>query len=159
MPAMVIDRQSDAIVVAACDLAIAADSAYFASAYRHIGLTPDGGMSWTLPRIVGYRNAMEILLLGERFDAQRALQLGLVNRVVAAMDLDATVDSVVQAIVAGPTLALRNAKRLLRESSAHTLSQQLDAERRSLGECVGTADFEEGIAAFLDNRSPKFRLG
>ena len=165
MPHPVVARVHGAVagfglsLVAACDLAIAADSAYFASAYRHIGLTPDGGMSWTLPRIVGVRKAMEILLLGERFDAQQALQLGLVNRVVPAAELDATVDSVVQALVGGPTLALRNAKRLLHQSLAHTLSEQLDAESRSFGECAGSPDFEEGIAAFLEKRPPQFGRG
>ena len=69
-------------LMGACDLALAADTAYFTSAYRHIGLTPDGGSTWTLPRLVGTKKAMEIVLLGERFDAQEALRLGLVNRVV-----------------------------------------------------------------------------
>ncbi len=165
MPHAVVARVHGAVagfglsLVAACDLAIAADSAYFASAYRQIGLTPDGGMSWTLPRIVGLRKAMEILLLGERFDAQQALRLGLVNRVVPTLVLDATVEGVVQALVTGPTLALRNAKRLLRQSSAHSLSEQLDAEARSFGECAATADFEEGIAAFLEKRPPRFGGG
>ena len=165
MPHPVVARVHGAVagfglsLVAACDLAIAADSAYFASAYRQIGLTPDGGMSWTLPRIVGLRKAMEILLLGERFDAQQALQFGLVNRVVPAAELDAAVEGVVQALASGPTLALRNAKRLLRQSYAHSLSEQLDAESRSLGECAGTADFEEGIAAFLEKRPPQFGRG
>ena len=78
----------------ACDLVVAADNAYFTSAYRHIALTPDGGGSWTLPRLVGLRKAMEILLLSERFDAAEALRLGLVNRVVAADALDAEVDAI-----------------------------------------------------------------
>ncbi|MBA3505015.1 MAG: enoyl-CoA hydratase/isomerase family protein [Betaproteobacteria bacterium] len=165
MPHPVVARVHGAVagfglsLVAACDLAIAADSAYFASAYRQIALTPDGGMSWTLPRIVGLRKATEILLLGERFDAQQAMQLGLVNRVVPVLALDATVEGVVQALVTGPTLALRNAKRLLYQSSAHSLSEQLDAESRSFGECAGTADFEEGIAAFLEKRPPQFGRG
>src|SRR3954454_24731614 len=68
-------------LVNACDLVVAADDAYFASAYRHIALTPDGGGSWSLPRQVGMRKAMEIFLLGERFDAQQALRLGIVNKV------------------------------------------------------------------------------
>ncbi len=141
----------------ACDLVIAADDAYFASAYRNIALTPDGGGSWSLPRIVGIRRAMEILLLGERFDAQRALELGLVNRVVPAAELEGAVAAVVNSLATGPVMAIRNAKRLLRESSGRTLSQQLDAEAASFGACAGTDDFAEGITAFLEKRPARFR--
>jgi 2-(1,2-epoxy-1,2-dihydrophenyl)acetyl-CoA isomerase len=140
----------------ACDLVLAADDAYFASAYRNIALTPDGGGSWSLPRIVGMRRAMEILLLGERFDAQRALQLGLVNRVVPAAELPQAVTALVESLVAGPVMAIRNAKRLLRESSGRTLSAQLDAEAVSFGACAGTDDFVEGISAFLEKRPARF---
>ena len=100
----------------ACDLVVAADDSYFASAYRQIALTPDGGGSWALPRLVGLRKAMEIFLLGERFGAADALALGLVNRVVPAAELDAATSAIVQALATGPVLALRNAKRLVRES-------------------------------------------
>ncbi|MCC7325807.1 MAG: enoyl-CoA hydratase/isomerase family protein [Burkholderiales bacterium] len=139
-----------------CDLVIAADDAYFASAYRAIGLTPDGGGSWSLPRIVGMRRAMEIMLLGERFDAQAALAWGLVNRVVPADLLDTAVGAVAQSLADGPVLALRSAKRLLRESSGRSLSEQLAAEATSFGACAGTADFAEGIRAFLEKRQARF---
>jgi len=140
----------------ACDLVIASDDAYFASAYGNIALTPDGGGSWSLPRSVGMLRAMEILLLGERFDAQRALELGLVNRVVPAAELESAVAAVVNSLATGPVLAIRNAKRLLRESLGRTLSEQLDAEAVSFGACAGTDYFVEGIAAFLDKRQPRF---
>jgi 2-(1,2-epoxy-1,2-dihydrophenyl)acetyl-CoA isomerase len=140
----------------ACDLVIAADDAYFASAYRNIGLTPDGGGSWALPRLAGSRRAMEILLLGERFDAQQALAWGLVNRVVAAAALDDAVTQVVQSLAGGPVLAIRNAKRLVRESLARSLSEQLNAEALSFGACAGTPDFAEGITAFLEKRPARF---
>jgi 2-(1,2-epoxy-1,2-dihydrophenyl)acetyl-CoA isomerase len=140
----------------ACDLVVAADDAYFASAYRNIALTPDGGGSWSLPRLVGMRRAMEILLLGERFDAERALELGLVNRVVPVADLEATVAALVDSLVAAPVLAIRNAKRLLRESSQRTLSEQLNAEAASFGACSATDDFVEGITAFLEKRPARF---
>ncbi len=143
----------------ACDLVVAADSAYFTSAYRHIALTPDGGGSWALPRLVGMRKAMEILLLSERFDAAEALRLGLVNRVVAADALDAAVDAIVQALATAPVLAIRNAKRLVRESFARTLSEQLQAEAISFGQCAGTADFVEGITAFIEKRPARFGGG
>jgi len=140
----------------ACDLVVAADDAYFASAYRQIALTPDGGGSWSLPRLVGVRRAMEIFLLGERFGAAEALSLGLVNRVVPAAELDAATNAIVQALATGPVLALRNAKRLLRESLGRTLSEQLDAEATSFAACAGTADFVEDITAFLAKRPPQF---
>src|SRR5258705_2470287 len=141
----------------ACDLVIAAEDTYFASAYRNIALTPDGGGSWSLPRIVGMRRAMEILLLGERFDAQRALEFGLVNRVVAAADLEGAVALMVNALATGPVMAIRNAKRLLRESPGRSLSEQLDAEAVSFGACAGTDDFVEGITAFLEKRPARVR--
>ena len=140
----------------ACDLVVAADDSYFASAYRQIGLTPDGGGSWTLPRLLGMRKAMEILLLGERFGAADALALGLVNRVVPAAELDTATSALVQALATGPALATREAKRLLRESLSRTLSEQLDAERASFAACAGTSDFVEGITAFLEKRAPQF---
>jgi 2-(1,2-epoxy-1,2-dihydrophenyl)acetyl-CoA isomerase len=163
MPHPVVGRVHGAVagfglsLMNACDLVVAADDAYFASAYRHIALTPDGGGSWALPRLVGMRRAMEIFLLGERFDAAEALRLGLVNRVVPAADLDGATDAIVRSLAAGPVFALRNTKRLIRESLAQTLSGQLQAEAVSFGQCTATADFAEGITAFLAKRPPQFR--
>jgi len=143
----------------ACDLVVAADNAYFTSAYRHIALTPDGGGSWTLPRVVGLRKAMEILLLSERFEAAEALRLGLVNRVVAAEMLEAEVDVIVRALAAAPVLATRNAKRLVRDSLSRSLSEQLQAEAVSFGQCTATTDFAEGITAFIEKRPARFGQG
>ena len=162
MPHPVIGRVHGAVagfglsLMNACDLVVASDDAYFASAYRNIALTPDGGGSWSLPRIVGMRRAMEIMLLGERFDARRALELGLVNRVVPAADLERTVAAVVEVLVTGPVMAIRNAKRLMRESLSRSLSEQLDAEAASFGACSATDDFAEGISAFLEKRPAVF---
>ena len=140
----------------ACDLVVAADDAYFASAYRNIALTPDGGGSWSLPRIVGTRRAMEIMLLGERFDARRALELGLVNRVVPAAELASAVAAIAASLATGPVMAIRNAKRLVRDALGRTLSEQLAAEAESFGACSGTDDFAEGITAFLEKRPANF---
>lgn len=162
MPHPVVARVQGAVagfglsLMNACDLVVAAEDTYFASAYRNIALTPDGGGSWSLPRLVGTRRAMEILLLGERFDARRALEIGLVNRVVPLAELDAATDAVVQMLAQGPVLALRNAKRLVRESLARSLSAQLDAEAISFGACAATSDFAEGIQAFLEKRPARF---
>ena len=143
-------------LAAASDLAVAADDAYFTSAYRQIGLTPDGGGTWALPRIVGLRKALEIYLLSERFDAHEAQRIGLINRVVDGAVLDATVRAIASSIATGPSLALSRVKRLLRESSGRTLSEQLHAEAESFGRCAATDDFAEGIRAFLAKRPPRF---
>jgi 2-(1,2-epoxy-1,2-dihydrophenyl)acetyl-CoA isomerase len=143
-------------LMCACDLAVAADDAYFTSAYRHIGLTPDGGATYALPRLVGLKKAMEIVLLAERFDAAEALALGLVNRVVPAAELDEAVASLSKSIATGPATALANAKRLVNTSLERTLSQQLQAEAASFGECASTPDFAEGVSAFLAKRPARF---
>jgi len=141
----------------ACDLVVASEDTYFAAAYRNIALTPDGGGSWSLPRSVGPRRAMEILLLAERFDARHALELGLVNRVVPLAELEATVAGLVAGLRAGPLTAIRNTRRLVRESLGRSLSQQLDAEAEALAACAGSDDFVEGITAFLEKRPARFR--
>ena len=162
MPQLLIGRVHGAVagiglsLTCACDLVVAADDAYFTSAYRHIALSPDGGASWALPRIVGARKAMEILLLGERFDAAEALRLGLVNRVVPASELHGVVDALARKLAAGPALAQRNTRRLLRSAATRTLSEQLQAEAVSFGACAAERDFVEGITAFLDKRPPRF---
>lgn len=140
----------------ACDLVVAAENAYFNSAYSHIAVTPDGGGTWALPRTVGLRKAMEIVLLSERFDAIEALRVGLVNKVVAAEALDAALATCAHALAAAPVMAVRNAKRLLRDSFAHTLSEQLQAEAISFAQCTATADFAEGISAFIEKRPARF---
>ncbi|HEX8010827.1 MAG TPA: enoyl-CoA hydratase-related protein [Casimicrobiaceae bacterium] len=143
-------------LVCACDLAIAAEGSYFTAAYRHLGLTPDGGLSYALPRLVGSKKAMEILLLGERLGVDEALRLGLINRIVPEAELERATAAMAAALAAGPVLATRNGKRLLRQSLAQTLSAQLDAEATSFGACAATGDFVEGVRAFLDKRAPRF---
>ncbi|MEO8740717.1 MAG: enoyl-CoA hydratase-related protein [Casimicrobiaceae bacterium] len=143
-------------LLCACDLAIAADTSYFTSAYRHIGLTPDGGSTWTLPRVVGVKKAMEIVLLGERFNADEALRIGLLNRVVPETALVATTAAMAQMIVSGPALAMANGKRLINQSLAQSLTLQLAAEATSFAACASRPDFDEGIRAFLDKRTPRF---
>jgi len=141
----------------ACDLVFASDDAYFASAYLTLGVTPDGGGTYWLPRIVGSRRAAEIMLLGERLSAQAALDVGLVNRVLPGAELDAAVAAAAQRLSQGPRQAVRGVKRLLRQSSGATLSTQLAAEAESFGACAGSDDFVEGVRAFLEKRPAKFR--
>ncbi|CAG0983230.1 2-(1,2-epoxy-1,2-dihydrophenyl)acetyl-CoA isomerase [Burkholderiales bacterium] len=162
MPQPVVARVQGAVagfglsLMNACDLAIASDDAYFAAGYRQIGITPDGGGTWSLPRIVGQRRALGILLLGERFGAADALATGLVNRVVPLAELDAAVDAVVRTLADGPREALAGAKRLVRQSLDRTLSEQLQAEAVSFGRMAATDDFVEGVAAFLEKRPARF---
>jgi 2-(1,2-epoxy-1,2-dihydrophenyl)acetyl-CoA isomerase len=141
----------------ACDFAIAADNAYFTLAYRHIGLSPDGGATWSLPRIVGLRKATEIALLGERFDAQAALDLGLVNRIVARDALAAESRAFAERFLSASRGAIARTKALLGASFDQALPTQLDAEKASFAACAAERDFAEGLAAFVEKRKPDFR--
>lgn len=140
----------------AADLAIAAEDAYFTLAYCLIGTSPDGGGSFHLPRIVGLRKAMEIALLGDRFDAGAAKDLGIVNWVVPAAALDEETAKLARRLAAGPVRALANTKRLLNRSLDSPLEAQLQAEAESFADCAATPDFAEGIAAFVEKRKPSY---
>lgn len=140
-----------------CDLALAADSAKFTTAYSSIGLPADGGMSFFLPRVVGHRKAMELLLLAERFDAAEALRLGLVNRVVPGADLDAETDKLVTRLQSGPRQAYGEIKHLLAASFDVKIESQLQSEAEAFARCSATGDFVEGINAFIEKRPPGFR--
>jgi len=140
----------------ACDMVIAADNAVFTIAYARIGISPDGGSSWTLPRIVGYRRAFELMALSDRFDADTALQFGLVNRVVDLSVLSEETASLADRLVAAPAVAIGNTKQLLAQSPGRNLEEQLAAEGDSFVECAAQPDFEEGLNAFLEKRSAKF---
>lgn len=141
----------------ACDLAIAAAGTRFNMAYFNVGTSCDVGASWSLPRIVGLRKAMEIALLNPVLDAAEALQIGLVNRVVPAEDLSAAVDGIAARLEAGPPVATGHMKRLLRESMSRSLGQQLLAEREAFAACVATHDFAEGVNAFIEKRAPRYQ--
>jgi 2-(1,2-epoxy-1,2-dihydrophenyl)acetyl-CoA isomerase len=143
----------------ACDFAIAAEGTRFTLAYVNIGTSSDLAGSWTLPRLVGLRKALEIALLGEPFDAAEALRLGLVNRVVPAAELDAHTLALAQRLASGPALAIAQLKRLMHISFEHDLRGQLDAERAAFLRCAASQDFAEGIDAFLAKRAPRFGEG
>ena len=139
-----------------CDLTIASDNAYFASAYKTIGLTPDGGQSYFLPRLVGMKKALELTLLSERIKAAEAERLGFVNKVVPHAELDATVDKIAMQIAGSARGAMSGAKRLIGSSLSRTMSEQLRAEAESFSSCAAKPDFVEGISAFIEKRHPKF---
>ncbi len=140
----------------AADLAIAADDAKFTLAYAKIGASCDGSSSWSLPRVVGLRRAMEIALLADTFDAQTALAYGLVNKVVPAATLQAQIDALAQRLAEGPTLAYGKIRRLLRTSFERDLVGQMRAERDAFVESAATKDFTEGVSAFLAKRAARF---
>ncbi len=139
-----------------CDLTIASDDAYFATAYKAIGLTPDGGQSYFLPRLVGVKKAMELTLLSERIKADEAQRLGFVNTVVPRDELDAVVDRIAAQIAGSARGAMAGAKRLINTSLSHTMSEHLNAEAESFSSCAAKEDFAEGIRAFIEKRAAKF---
>lgn len=140
----------------ACDLCIAADDTQFNLAYARIGACPDAGATWSLPRVVGTRKALELVLLSESFGADEALRLGMVNKVVIRDGLDDATESLARRLAAGPTHAFGQIKRLIHGSFATRFEDQLDAERKAFCACAGTADFSEGLDAFFEKRRAVF---
>ncbi|MEO3872663.1 enoyl-CoA hydratase-related protein [Nonomuraea sp. B12E4] len=140
----------------ACDLRIASEKAKFALAFAGIGLAPDSGASWTLQRLVGRGRAAELLLLGEPLDAPRALELGLVTRVVPAGDLLKTAQELAARLAQGPTLAYAATKRALAYSATHSLPDSLAMEADLQDECVATRDHLNATHAFLAKEPPTF---
>lgn len=143
-------------LVLACDMAVAADSAYFTLAYSLIGASPDGGSTFALPRVVGAKRAMEIALLGERFDAAAAERLGLVNRVVPAARLQEETALLAQRLAAGPTAVYGRTKALLNASLGATLETQLQREAEAFAQCAAEPNFAEGLRAFVEKRGARF---
>ena len=140
----------------ACDLVIAADNAFFTLAYCHLGVSPDGGSTYHLPRMVGMKRAFQIALLGDRFDAETAEKWGLINWVFAASDVQAEAGKIIERLANGPTYAHGHAKSLLNASLSNSIDVQLDKEITGFVNCTTTADFDEGVSAFVEKRKPKF---
>lgn len=144
-------------LMAACDLVFADDTAFFTLAYAGIGASPDGGSTYSLPRLVGPKIAMELALLNERIDAARACSLGLINRVVTAGELDGFTIDMASRLAAGPGAAFARTKRLLNASLEHSLPEQLAAEQGEFLASSMTDDFSEGVRAFVEKRAAVFR--
>ena len=141
----------------ACDLAIASDDAFFTLAYVNIGTSPDGGSTFSLPRILGDKKAAEIAFLGDRFSAAAAKEFGIVNWVVAGTDLETETSKLAKRLAEAPTTAIGRTKALLQQSLHTTLENQLQAEAESFSSCAVEPDFNEGISAFIAKRKPKFK--
>jgi 2-(1,2-epoxy-1,2-dihydrophenyl)acetyl-CoA isomerase len=140
----------------ACDLVIAAESAYFLLAFVNIGLVPDGGSSLLIPARVGFARAAEMALLGERVPAAKALEWGLVNRVTADDALRAEADALADRLAAGPTRSYAGSKRQLNAWLYSRMHEQLELEASIQQEMAGSGDFAEGVAAFIEKRPARF---
>jgi 2-(1,2-epoxy-1,2-dihydrophenyl)acetyl-CoA isomerase len=140
----------------ACDLIWAAQSAVFGLAFVNIGLVPDGGSTFLVPVAAGKARALEMALLGEPLPAERALEWGLINRVLADGELLEGARSLAQGLAQGPTRSYANSKRALNNSMLKLMDEQLDLEADIQGEMVKTADFVEGVSAFVEKREPRF---
>jgi 2-(1,2-epoxy-1,2-dihydrophenyl)acetyl-CoA isomerase len=144
-------------LLAAADLAIAGAGTTFTMAYSRIATSPDGGSTYFLPRILGTRRALELMLLSEPFDAETAQRLGLVNRVVPDAELDARTAEFAARLAAGPTRAFAETKALVNASHGRDLEAQLRAEVEAFARCARTADLAEGVTAFVEKRKPEFK--
>lgn len=138
------------------DVVLADDTVKFVFAQQRIALTPDGGISYLLPRIVGTRRASQLVLTGASVDAQEALKLGLISRIAPADELDAQAEKQALRLAQSAQGTLRRAKRLLAGSMATPLAEQLALERAAIVESVGDPDFAEGVRAALEKRAAAF---
>ena len=139
------------------DLKLACKSAYFLQAFRRIGLVPDAGSTWMLPRLVGTARAMELSLLGEKLPAEKALEWGLINRVYDDAELMNEAKKMAKELANGPTKALALIRGLYWDSPENTFEEQLDLEYRTQRIAGASADFKEGVTAFLEKRPAKFK--
>ena len=140
----------------ATDLRIAADTARFGEVFSRIGLVPDGGGTYFLPRLVGPAKAMELIMLGDIIDAQEALRIGLVNRVVPAAQLAEKTQQLAERLANGPTLAHGLAKTGLYQGMQLKLEDVLNLEARNQSIAGRSQDREEGVTAFREKRQPRF---
>lgn len=139
-----------------CDLIVASDRAKFGELFWKIGLVPDGGGTWLLPRVVGLARAKELIFTADIIDAAEAGRIGLVNRVVPVADLEKTTRALAEKIAAGPPGVLRMAKHMVNRAATSDLAAALDLEAFSQGMAIAGDDHQEGLTAFFDKRSPKF---
>jgi 2-(1,2-epoxy-1,2-dihydrophenyl)acetyl-CoA isomerase len=143
-------------LMCAADLALAAAGTRFTLAYANIGASPDGGSTYFLPRLVGYKKAMEMIMLPDRFDAQTALASGLVNWVVPDDKLGEETLRIAKRLAAGPTQAFAEAKHLV-NGSLDALDAQMEQELQAFSRGARGADLKEGVTAFVEKRKPVFK--
>ncbi len=144
-------------MVMCCDMAIASDQARFTVAYTRIGVVPDGGSTYFLSRLLGARRALELIYTNRFLNAEEALQLGIVSRVVPEAEFPAAVAALARELADGPTVALGKAKRLVYMGLEESLETQLETERALISSITKTEDAIEGVKAFVEKRQPKFK--
>lgn len=144
-------------LVLACDLAVAAEGARFNMAFIKIGVTPDLGATYFLPRYMGLKRASELFFTGEMMTAEEAAKFGIVNKVVSEGDLEAATRDLAIRLSRGPTLAIARTKNLISEAFSRTLEEQLSNERQVQMLSPATEDYAEGLKAFLERREPRFK--
>lgn len=143
-------------LVLACDIAIAAESAYLSNAFGKVGLIPDAGGSYFLPRMVGQARALGLSLLGDPIDARTAANWGLIWKAVPDADFAAEIEATAGRLAEMPTVALSLTKQAINASGHHSLEQQLAVEAELQAQAAETEDHQEGRAAFLEKRKPRF---
>ncbi|MFN3725136.1 MAG: 2-(1,2-epoxy-1,2-dihydrophenyl)acetyl-CoA isomerase PaaG [Allosphingosinicella sp.] len=143
-------------IALACDIVIAAKSAKFIQSFAAIGLIPDSGGTWVLPRLVGQARALGLALTGEPLPAEKAAEWGLIWKAVEDDQLDAEVDALAAKFAAGAPRGLAAIKRMIRESWGQTLDEELERQRDAMRELGFSEDYREGVRAFMEKRAPNF---
>jgi 2-(1,2-epoxy-1,2-dihydrophenyl)acetyl-CoA isomerase len=143
-------------IALACDIVIAARSAKFIQSFANIGLIPDCGGTWTLPRVAGQARALGLALTGEPLPAEKAEAWGMIWKCVDDDKLQGEADALAAKFASAPTAGLAETRKLIRESAARSFDVQLDLERDSQRRLGRTEDYKEGVAAFMEKRAPKF---
>jgi 2-(1,2-epoxy-1,2-dihydrophenyl)acetyl-CoA isomerase len=143
-------------IALACDIVVAAKSAKFIQSFSAIGLIPDSGGTWVLPRLVGQARALGLALTGEPLPAEKAEEWGMIWKAVEDDALDSEVEALAQKLASLPPLGLAETKKMIRASWAHTLDQELNHQRDAMRHLGFTEDYREGVAAFLEKRPARF---
>ena len=143
-------------IALACDIVVAAKSAKFIQSFASIGLIPDSGGTWVLPRLVGQARALGLALTAEPLPAEKAAEWGLIWKAVDDERLDEEVDGLARRFAEAPTKGLARIKKMIRESWGHSLDEELDLQRDAMRELGFSDDYREGVAAFMEKRTPRF---
>ena len=144
-------------IALACDIVFAGTTSAFIQAFSKIGLIPDSGGTFILPRLIGWQRAAALMMTGEKVGAQQALEMGMIYKVVPDESLQNEAMALAKQLAEMPTIGLGLTKRLLNESAHNSLEMQLEREALVQAEAARTADFREGVKAFLEKRKPEFK--
>lgn len=144
-------------IALACDVVVASENASFIQAFSKIGLVPDSGGTFFLPRLIGFQKASALMMLGEKVTAEEAERLGMIYKVVSAEQFESEVEQLTQTLSKMPTKALGMTKRLLNQSMTNHLQDQLNLEGKLQIEAAQSEDYAEGVTAFVEKRSPNFK--